>query len=37
MDAINNNKIVKLPWIPKLGPKLRREFQQVGIKTIFIS
>ena len=25
-DTIKNDKIVKLPWVPKLGPKLRKEF-----------
>ena len=23
---IKNDKLVKLPWVPKLGPKLRKEF-----------
>ena len=32
-----NSKIVKLPWVPKLGPKLRKEFKKFGIKTIFTS
>ena len=26
---------LKLPWVPKLGPKLRKEFLKTGIKTIF--
>ena len=26
MDATKNDKIVRLPWIPKLGPKLKNEF-----------
>ena len=38
IEAIKNSKIVKLPWVPKLGPKLRRnEFKKFGIKTIFTS
>ena len=31
-----NDKTVKLPWIPKLGPKLRKEFKKFGIKTILL-
>ena len=34
---IKNDKLVKLPWVPKLGPKLRKEFKKFGIKTIFTS
>ena len=30
-----DSKIVKLPWVPKLGPTLRKEFKKFGIKTIF--
>ena len=26
IETIKNNKIVKLPWVLKLGPKLRKEF-----------
>ena len=26
IETIKNSKIVKLPWLPKLGPKLRKEF-----------
>ena len=26
IDTTKNDKIVKLPWVPKLGPKLRKEF-----------
>ena len=26
IETIKNDKIVKLPWVPKLGPKLRKEF-----------
>ena len=25
IDIIKNDKIVKLPWVPKLWPKLRKE------------
>ena len=25
-ETVKNNKIVKLPWVPKLGQKLRKEF-----------
>ena len=36
IETIKNDKIVKLPWVPKLGPKLRKEFKKFGIKTVFI-
>ena len=26
IETIKNDKTVKLPWVPKLGPKLRKEF-----------
>ena len=26
IEPMKNGKIVKLPWVPKLGPKLRKEF-----------
>ena len=26
IDIITSDKIVKLPWVSKLGPKLRKEF-----------
>ena len=35
IETIENDKIGKLPWVPKLGPKLRQEFKKFGIKTIF--
>ena len=35
IETIKNDKIVKLPWIPKPGPKLRKEYKKFGIKTIF--
>ena len=34
IDTIKNDKIVKLPWVPKFGAKLRKEF---AIRTIFTS
>ena len=37
IEPMKNGKIVKLPWVPKLGPKLRKEFKKFGIKTIFTS
>ena len=37
IETIKNDKIVKLPWVPKLGPKLRKEFKNFGIKTVFTS
>ena len=24
IDTIENDKIIKLPWVPRLGPKLRK-------------
>ena len=35
IETIKNDKIVKLPWVPKLEPKLREEFKKFGTKTIF--
>ena len=29
------SKVVKLPWIPIIGPKLRQAFRIKNIKTIF--
>ena len=26
IETITNDPIVKLPWVPKLGPKLRKKF-----------
>ena len=37
IETIKNDKIIKLPWVAKLGPKLSREFKKFGIKTIFTS
>ena len=37
IETIKNDKIVKLPWVLKLGPKLRKEFKRIGIRTIFTS
>ena len=31
------NKVVKLPWIPIIGPKLRQAFKNKTIKTILTS
>ena len=36
-ETIKNDKIVKLPWVSILGPKLREEFKKFCIKTIFTS
>ena len=32
-----DNNIVKLPWIPIIGPKIRKELQKTGCKVIFLS
>ena len=37
IDTAKNDKMVKLPWVPKIGPKLREEFKIFSIKTIFTS
>ena len=31
------NKVVKLPWIPIIGPKLKQTFKKKNFKTIFTS
>ena len=31
------HNIIRIPWIPKLGPKLRKAYRRYGIKTIFSS
>ena len=36
-DTIKNDKIVNLTWVAKLGSKLKKEFKQFSIKTIFTS
>ena len=33
--TVKNDKIVKLPWVPKLRPKLRKKFQKFRLKAIF--
>ena len=37
IETIKNDEIVKLPWVLKLGPKLRKEFKKFSIKAIFTS
>ena len=37
VETIKNDKIVKLQWVLRLGPKLRNEFQKFDIKPIFTS
>ena len=32
-----DSKITKLPWIPIIGPKIRKELQKTGCKVIFTS
>ena len=36
-STTTSSTIVKLPWIPRLGPKLRKIFKQHNIKTVFTS
>ena len=33
----NTSKIITLPWIPKLSPKLRKCYKKAGYKTVFKS
>ena len=35
--ATEHPKIVKLPWIPELSPKLRKSFRKAGYKAVFKS
>ena len=35
INTIKNDKIVKLPWEPKIGPILRKELKKIGIKIFF--
>ena len=37
IETTKNDKIKKLPWVPKLEPKLKKEFQKFYIKIIFTS
>ena len=37
IEKITNDKIAKLTWVPKLGPKLRKVFKTFGLNTIFTS
>ena len=32
-----HNKVVKLPWIPGMSPKLRKSFRAAGYRTVFKS
>ena len=32
-----NSPVVKLPWIPRIGPKLRKSFKKHGVKVVFTS
>ena len=35
IETIKDDKIVTLPWVPKLGPKLRKEFKKIWHKNHF--
>ena len=37
VETVKNDKTIKLPWVPKLGPKLRKKFKKFNIKTVFTS
>ena len=37
IETTKNDKIKKLPLVPKPGPKLKKEFQKFDIKIIFTS
>ena len=36
-DQNNNKNTIKLPWVPVLDPKLRKEFKKKKIKAVFTS
>ena len=36
-NDLERKKVVKLPWIPGLSLKLKRDFQKAGLKTVFKS
>ena len=36
-NSKNTKNIIKLPWVPILGPKLRKEFKKKKVKTVFTS
>ena len=36
-NSENINKVVKRPYIPIIGPKLRQAFKKKNIKTVFTS
>ena len=36
-QSLDTQPFIKLPWIPIVGPKLRKEFQKQNIKVIFTS
>ena len=33
----SRKSVIKIPWIPQLGPKLRKIYRKQGIKTVFTS
>ena len=35
LEKIKNDKIAKIPWVSKLGPKLRKEFKKNCYKNHF--
>ena len=36
-EEITQSKIIKLPWIPGLSPKLRKVYRKAGVRTVFKS
>ena len=36
-ENTSKTSVVKIPWIPRLGPKLRAAYKKYGIKTVFTS
>ena len=34
-NITNEKKTITLPWIPKKGPKLKKEFKKVGYRVAF--
>jgi len=36
-EETSNTTVVKIPWVPQLGPRLRSTFKKYGVKTVFTS
>ena len=36
-ENVRSRSVIKIPWIPQLGRKLRKTYRKQGIKTVFMS